>query len=90
MTKVFVYLCKCGSLHVYYQRGKTLPKIEVCDTCEELPHLVKPGEMGKIDVHTITEMICPACGERQKLRNNTKSSEAVCKFCGYKNSENSK
>ena len=85
--KVHVLKCKCKSLHVYYQRGKTPPEIEVCETCGELPHAVKPGEMGKIYVHVITEMICPACGERQKLKRGTKSSEVVCKFCGYKNSE---
>ncbi len=78
--------------HINYQYGSNPkePDMEKCESCGGMPHLVKPGELGKIRVHTVTEMICPACGERKKVKRNTKPSEAVCKVCGYKNSENPK
>lgn len=87
MVKVTVTRCKCGMIHIYYDYGRknSSIKIEPCDKCGDIPKPVTPGEMGKIRVQIVTEMVCPACGERKRLKRGTKSSEAVCKVCGYKN-----
>jgi len=86
--KVIVKICNCGYQHQYI--GVPVPKgmeDEVCGKCGGPLHVVKPGELGKLKVKVVTQILCPACGFTSPARRGARADAAVCKHCGYKNTE---